>query len=203
MDECMAANRLMLAGTVAVEPVFSHAVRGVDFYKFTLSVERASGTADVLPVLIRVDRLLAPLNAGSFAAVTGQLRSYAFTTADGVERLLINAYARCLSLPDGPVNLNETRLSGTLVRPPVYRTTPRLREITDLLLAVPRGFGREDLIPLIAWGGNARRARELAPGDRINATGRLQSRSYTKLLPDGAYAERMTYELSLSTFELL
>ena len=203
MDEWTAANKLMLAGTVAAAPVFSHAVRGVSFYKFILSVERASGAKDVLPVLIRFDRLQRPLDAGAFAAVTGQLRSHAFTSADGVERLLINAVACGLTCPDSLVNLNEVKLCGVLTRPPVYRTTPRLREITDLLIAVPRGFQKEDLIPLIAWGRNARRARELIVGDRIEVCGRLQSRTYVKLLPDGMPKERVTYELSLSSFDLL
>jgi len=203
MEHVIEENRIVLAGCVETEPVFSHRVREAEFYKFYLAVARTSGTEDVLPVLAEKNRLPELLLPGSSVLVTGQIRSFTFCSVDGTERLLTNAYARSITVLDFPAQKNQVELSGQVLRPPNYRTTPRLREITDLLLAVPRGFQKVDQIPVIAWGRNAQRAGELAVGDRIGLIGRLQSRGYQKRLPDGSVKEKYTYEVSCTSFTLL
>ena len=203
MEHMMEENRIVLAGSVHGEPVFSHRVREAEFYKFYLSVERTSGVEDVLPVLAERSRMPEQLLPGCSILVTGQIRTFAFRSTDGTERLLTNAFAKCITALDFPAQKNQVELTGQLLRPPTYRTTPRLREITDLVLAVPRGFQKVDQIPVIAWGKNARRAGELAAGDRIRLLGRLQSRDYQKRLPDGSLKEKSTYEVSCTCFTLL
>ena len=44
-------------------------------------------------------------------------------------------------------------------------------------------------------------ARELNVGDCVNALGRMQSREYDKLLPDGRRERRTAYEVSLMRLE--
>lgn len=203
MEYGLEENRVVLAGCVESEPVFSHRVRESEFYKFYLAVARTSGTEDILPVLAERSRIPEGLIPGRFALVTGQIRSFTFRSTDGTERLLTNAYGRSITLLDFPAQKNQVELIGQVLRPPVYRTTPRLREITDLLLAVPRSFQKVDHVPVIAWGKHARAAGELAVGDRIRLIGRLQSRSYQKRLPDGTVKEKFTYEVSCTSFTLL
>ena len=96
-------------------------------------------------------------------------------------RLVISVYARQMHREPGRRE-NRLRLTGTLCKVPVYRRTPLGRDICDLMLAVNRRYGRTDYLPCIAWGSLARRCAELAPGNRVELEGRLQSRVYTKRL---------------------
>ncbi len=198
----MFENRLVLSGSMQSAPMLSHTARGAEVFRFDLSVRRTSGTADVLPVLIPRERLPADVGEGLPVVVTGQLRTHAFLTADNRERVMLNVFAQTLAVPEEETYVNEVHLVGVVHKPPVYRTTPRLREITDLLIMVPRGFDKSDRIPVIAWGKNARTSRELQTGDVVAVSGRLQSRAYNKVLPCGTVAVRMTYEVSAGTIAL-
>ena len=80
----------------------------------------------------------------------------------------------------------------------MYRTTPFKREICDVLLAVNRAYNKSDYIPCIAWGRNARYVNTLSVGDHIVLSGRIQSREYVKMLPDGTQETRTAYEVSVS-----
>ena len=68
------------------------------------------------------------------------------------------------------------------------------------MLAVPRGYGRSDYLPCIAWGANAAAASRLCVGDGVKLEGRLQSRSYIKVLGD-TQEERVAYEVSVMSLE--
>ena len=70
------------------------------------------------------------------------------------------------------------------------------RSICDLMLAVPRRYGRADYLPLIAWGQLAVYAEELAVGDGLSIAGRVQSRVYHKATEAGV-EERIAYEVSV------
>jgi single-stranded DNA-binding protein len=84
---------------------------------------------------------------------------------------------------------------------PLYRTTPFGREITDILLAVNRAYGKSDYIPCIAWGRNARFSEKLKVGDRIKIWGRVQSREYQKKTHNGEVLNKVAYEVSISKME--
>ena len=83
-------------------------------------------------------------------------------------------------------------LDGYICREPVYRTTPLGREITDLLIAINRPYGKSDYIPCIAWGRTAQWASRLEVGNRVQLYGRIQSREYKK---QGEV--RVAYEISI------
>ena len=77
---------------------------------------------------------------------------------------------------------NEVVLIGFVCKKPIYRQTPFGREIADLLLAVNRAYNKSDYIPCIAWGRNARFVKNMNVGDKVYASGRIQSREYEKKL---------------------
>ncbi len=194
-------NHIRLCGNLESAPVFSHENHGRQFYSFFLGVERLSGTLDRLRVLADL-RLLENADCawGERVLVTGQIRSWNQPTENG-RRLVISVYAETLELADGEPE-NQVVLTGTLCRDPVYRRTPLGREICDGMLAVNRSCRRTDYLPCIFWGRTARRIAALSTGARITLTGRLQSRDYTKLLPDGESEQRTAYEVSAITAEL-
>ena len=72
MDQLSENNRVLLCGTMAGAPAWSHSVRGQDFYRFPLEVLRLSGSSDVLNIVLRRGQLAAVEAAErSRIAVTG------------------------------------------------------------------------------------------------------------------------------------
>lgn len=188
------ANRIALTGALDTLPEYSHTNHERKFYRFYLAVERLSGAVDTLPVLAAEDVLeQADLFRGERIAVTGQIRSFNNRAPEG-RRLILSAYAEHITTTDAEAQ-NEAELLGSICKPPVYRRTPLGREICDLMLAVPRHYRRTDYIPCILWGRSAKLAASAPVGAPVHLTGRLQSRSYVKILPEGSQT-RTAYELS-------
>ena len=78
------------------------------------------------------------------------------------------------------IKSNHIFLDGYVCKEPVYRKTPLGREISDLLIAVNRPYGKSDYIPCICWGRNARYAGSFEIGGHLHLYGRIQSREYQK-----------------------
>ena len=200
MEEVRDSNRVFLRGTVSEAPVYSHESRGERFYRFSLDVERLSGAVDSVHILARGQLLealtLPEAGDGAKLCVEGELRT--FNNKSGVgARLVISVFARALRFEDGP-DENDVALAGALCKAPNYRTTPMGREICDLMLAVPRRYGRGDYLPCIAWGKNALRASAWSVGRIVSLLGRFQSRVYVKTLETGETQERTAYEVSVT-----
>ncbi len=192
----MEENRILLRGRVVEAPVFSHESHGKRFFRLPLAVPRLSGTVDTLNLLL--EEPVPPLEPGAAVEAVGQVRS--FNNRSGVgSRLVITVLVQQLEQRQAPPE-NALTLAGVLCKEPVYRRTPLGREICDLMLAVPRRYGRADYLPCIAWGSLAAQASLLAVGARLRLEGRLQSRAYTKLT-DGGPVEKTAYEISVSTLE--
>lgn len=196
MDELEQNNYAELCGTLAAPPVLSHENRQERFFTFPLETQRLSGTIDRVNVVVR-ERLLAemPLEESARLCVIGDVRSFNNRRGPGA-KLVITVFARDISLSDEPYDRNLILLSGTLCKPPNLRTTPMGRDICDLMLAVNRHYGRSDYLPCITWGARACETALWNVGTRVSLEGRLQSRSYIKVLDTGA-VERTAFEVSV------
>lgn len=194
-------NTITLRGSLLSLPQFSHTNHGKQFYRFTLEVARLSGAVDLLPVVAE-EGLVLNLDpcAGDMVRVTGQVRSHNQRSEDG-RHLLIFVFAASIAVESGEP-INDVYLEGPLCREPTYRRTPLGREICDAMLAVPRAFHRADYLPCIIWGRTAQEIAGCHTRDVIAIRGRLQSRIYTKLTPEGAQ-DRTAYEISALTAEAL
>lgn len=194
------ANQIMLRGTLAELPRFSHENHEKRFYQFPLEVERLSGAVDVLPVLVPEEVLCAmDLSGGTMLEVQGQIRT--FNSRSGGRRLVISVYAEVLTACEGDA-VNEVLLTGTICKDPVYRQTPLGREICDVMLAVNRPYHRADYIPCIFWGRMAAQLGRAPVGSVVQLTGRLQSREYRKVL-ENTIELRTAYEVSAMSAEIL
>lgn len=192
-------NLASLRGRAVEEPHLSHSNHGVTYYSFPLEVERLSGTADVLNVVISEELLdQCPVESGREYQASGEVRSFNNRTGIG-SRLVISFFARSIQPTQGE-HLNHLELRGVLCKAPNLRRTPLGREICDLLLAVNRRYGRADYLPCITWGALARSCGELSVGDEVRLTGRLQSRKYRKMAGDRE-EERTAYEISVMELE--
>lgn len=187
-------NAALLEGQVAQAPLWSHENHGTNFYRFLLEVPRLSGQKDLLPVVLPESRL-PQVHPAQPLRVQGQLRS--FNNRSGIgSRLILTVYAQELQEGEG-VPRNQIFLSGTLCKAPILRRTPLGRSICDLMLAVPRRYGRSDYLPVIAWGQLAIQTSALRAGEGLELEGRIQSRIYHKTTEAGAVEERTAYEVSM------
>lgn len=194
-------NRILLRGSLGELPRLSHENHGSRFFGFPLEVPRLSGTVDTLPVLVPEHVLCAmDLSGGDLLEVQGQIRTYNSRCGDR-RRLVISVYAGCLISCEGKPD-NQVELTGTICKEPVYRQTPLGREICDVMLAVNRPYHRADYIPCIFWGRTAEQISCCAVGTILHLTGRLQSRTYLKLL-ETDMETRTAYEVSAMTAEIV
>ncbi|WP_409969454.1 single-stranded DNA-binding protein [Bengtsoniella intestinalis] len=193
MSNFTGVNQLQLEGQVACAPVFSHQNHQTNFHRLLLEVPRLSGYGDVLPVLLP-SSLAEGVAEGDRLRLHGQLRSFNNKSGEG-NRLVLSLYTQTL-LPVTGSPSNHIALCGALCKPPILRRTPLGRSICDLMLAVPRLYGRADYIPAIAWGELALRTGALDVGAVVSLEGRMQSRDYQK--QEGALmVKHIAYEVSV------
>lgn len=200
-------NKIELCGVIASTPELNHKTYGENFYGFRLSCSRKSTENDMLPIIVS-DRLveIKDLQVGKKISVKGQVRTFNKHISDDKRKLLIMVFARDVreieeESESTPEFNNNVKLNGYICKPPVYRVTPKGREIADVLIAVNRTYGKSDYIPCITWGRNARYTGNLDVGTRVDVEGRLQSREYTKKLDDDTEEIRTAYEISVSRIE--
>ena len=205
-------NHIILVGKVTSEKKFSHEIYGEKFYIFDLSVPRLSGTSDVIPITVS-ERLMVSgdLPVGTKITVEGQFRSYN-SYGEGKNKLVLTVFAKNIEMLEDQESeveakkdfiSNEVTLIGYICKKPVYRQTPFGREIADILLAVNRAYSKSDYIPCIAWGRTARFCENMEVGTEVKVVGRVQSRQYEKKHEDGTVENKVAYEVSVSSLEVI
>ena len=208
-------NYLTLVGKVTGEKRFSHEIYGESFYVFNLEIPRLSGNSDIIPITVS-ERLIKEdtLQEGKKLLVKGQFRSYN-SYENEKNRLILTVFAKDIMEVEDVVEdeenemvkkdtiTNEVILIGYICKKPIYRQTPFGREISDILLAVNRAYNKSDYIPCIAWGRNARFCQNLEVGSQVKIVGRVQSRMYEKKHEDGTVENRVAYEVSVGSLEVI
>ena len=182
---------------------------------FNLEIARLSGNADIIPITVS-ERIITDemLMQGKQLLVKGQFRSY--NSYDNEKnRLILTVFAKDVveveenneeeenEMAKKDTVTNEVVLVGYICKKPIYRQTPFGREIADVLLAVNRAYNKSDYIPTIAWGRNARFCQNLEVGTKVKLVGRVQSRMYEKKHEDGTVENRVAYEVSIGSLEIV
>lgn len=212
-------NYLVLVGKITSDKKFSHEIYGESFYVFNLEVPRLSQTSDIIPITIS-ERLLVnfDLTIGKEVEIEGQFRSYNAYENER-SRLVLTVFAKEIrekeaeveqEITEGeeettkPIKVsNEVVLIGYICKKPIYRKTPFGREISDILLAINRAYNKSDYIPCIAWGRNARFCENMPVGTEVKVVGRVQSRMYEKKHEDGSVEQKVAYEVSIGSLEII
>ena len=208
-------NHLVLVGKITSERKFSHEIYGESFYIFNLEVPRLSDMTDIIPITIS-ERLIDDdkMQIGAKIIVKGQFRSYN-SYENEKNRLILTVFAKDIVEVEEPEEqeenemvkkdmiTNEVVLVGYICKKPIYRQTPFGREIADVLLAVNRAYNKSDYIPTIAWGRTARFCQNLEVGTKVKIVGRVQSRMYEKKHEDGTIENRVAYEVSVGSLEVV
>lgn len=204
-------NFAQISGVFSKQFEYSHTCCGEKFYNAVVDVKRESGTIDHVPVKASEYALITGETSDKPYIVCGSFRSFNKHDAEtGKAKLELFLFADdiipCADDTDSSRSLNNVNLVGYITKKPVFRETPKKRQITDILIAVNRQYGKTDYIPCVIWGRNARYAKRLEVGSKVRLAGRIQSRDYVKWVetenPDVKKPEvRTAYELSVSKIE--
>lgn len=189
-------NLLQLKGKIIETPTYSHSVLGEGFFETKLEVKRLSTEVDILPVTIS-ERLIDGIKVGAEIGIKGQFRSYN-KLEDMHSKLMLTVFVREIIDPQTINIANSINLVGYICKDSVYRTTPFGREIADILLAVNRAYNKSDYLPCIAWGRNARFVKDLQVGEKLEISGRVQSRNYQKKIGEQVVT-KTAYEISINS----
>lgn len=201
-------NILRLTGAVKeVELAYTDEERDEKFYRVFVEVNRLSDNVDTLPVICS-EKLLYDVayEPGSLVTISGYIRTRNFLDAEGRSHLEVFGYAYkvenvdSVNDIDGKTN-NIVKVSGFICRPVRQRKTYKTkRDVTDIVVAVNRPYARRDYVPCIAWSRNAVLASNRSMGDKIQVTGRFQSRQYRRREVE----ELLTvYEVSVTDLKVL
>ena len=202
-DKMFENNQVSLVGEIVSDFEYSHEVYGEGFYLVELSVSRLSDFVDYIPIMVS-ERLINVEESyiGQQVYIGGQFRS--FNRHDEKRnRLVLTVFAREIELTDNEDAMNQIFLDGYICKNAIYRKTPLGREISDLLVAVNRSYGKSDYIPCICWGRNARFASGFEVGTHVQIWGRIQSREYVKKITETQIEQRVAYEVSVSKIDFL
>ena len=208
-------NTISITGEITKEPYFNHDNYGENFYQFEVSTERLSGVKDKIPLIISERTCnIDTLKVGQTVKIKGQIRSYNYhaeeheddPTSRRKQRLIINVHVIDIAIMEensGITQSNDAMMIGYICKNPIYRKTPKGREICDILLAVHRPYNssvatKSDYIPCICWGRNARYIGQMEVGTKIAIVGKLQSRVYNKKISEFETEMRTAYEVSVA-----
>ena len=201
MERLNQNNAVKISGEIVSDFTYDHEMYGEGFYKVFVQVTRISGNLDTIPVMVS-DRII-DVNknlTGEMVAIEGEFRSYNKHLL-GANKLLLFVLCKKIEIVKYCMNEDEIFLRGFICKNPIYRKTPFKREISDLLIAVNRYYGKSEYIPCICWGRNARYAAGFEIGDEIVIRGRIQSRTYEKKISDTEFETRTAYEVSANMIE--
>lgn len=197
----MKNNNVNLVGVLST-PIMEIEDKGI--YQFNINTERNSGIIDILPCVINEktlkvaeEDLNAHFNNGDRVEIFGEFRSRNVFDDKGKSHLQLYVYVEKIALGISTDN-NEVKLTGTICKDIILRKTPLGRQIANLIVAVNRDNSKSDYLPCIAWNAGARILSDYKVGDKLNITGRIQSRVYTK--PNDP-TEHTAYEISIKHFD--
>lgn len=169
-------NKLFVEGSVEEDFEYSHTSHGRDFYIARIAVERLSGIYDHIMVLAsgeQLNDLQRDDLKGRRIQVAGKIVS---RREDYLSELLVMAE----TINEEPLkeckNANILYLCGDLWKKPIFRTTPRGKDICEFCLRTEKGYGNFAYIHCIAWNNFAKYAKNLTIGNTVEVFGRMQSR---------------------------
>ena len=199
-------NKVWITGRMVENLKLHHKYENVKFYESQIVAKRKSGVEDFIIVIFSEEILKDDeIIEGAHLRIKGEFRSRNYPGEDGKRHLYLYCLVReyeILSENSENADINNIEFEGYICKKPIYRITFFGREITDIMIAVNRSFGRSSYIPCILWGRNARKTANLEIGQKLKLQGRIQSKKYKKKYP-GKSTIKEAYEVSISKMTLL
>jgi len=197
-------NSCILSGKLTKRFEFSHKVRGENFYSNIIRVKRLNGEIDEIPIIVSGKEInFSKCYKEVDFTLSGRMCIFYYNEGGKKHTKVYVLATSCKLQPEEMQDENEVFLEGSVCKKPIYRTTPRGKEISELFIEVKRPKGKNLYIPCIAWNIIALECAEYQVGDKIKLKGRFQSRNYLKRRPENPEIvdEKVTYEVSINEIE--
>ena len=198
-------NSAILCGVFLDKFLFSHECAGEKFYTAKIKVKRKSDEYDIIPIMVTGNLVDVSMDMdGENVCVCGEYRSFYKKISKEKHSLILHLFADefYISINRKKEFHNEIMLSGTVVSNGRLIKKTR-RNLTYIIIAVNRNYGKSDYIPCICCGRYATLADSLEIGTHLKIVGRIQSRDYIKKLSDEYSEKRTAYEVSISQMEVI
>jgi single-strand DNA-binding protein len=195
-------------GSLCKEPNLRITPSGHHVCDLLVAVNRKSGVADYLPVIVWDEDAVAcerSLKTSSLVHVLGRLSSRNYEKPGGSRHVAIEVISSKITFlsaarAGGHKNANMILLMGNLCREPSLRATSAGKMISDLIVAVDRKTGGTDYLPVICWNKDAESCgQHLYTGALVHVKGILTSRNYERA--DGS--RHVAIEVSAQEIEFL
>lgn len=192
-------NIVTMAGTVIKGAVPISDINSMEFngLKLKVETERKNGTLDEAIVIIHKSVEIPKVYVGDPVIVIGKMQTVKnFETG----HVLVYVLAECVEVIKGEhwFSQNDVMIIGELARGTNFRHTPRGTRIADMTVIVKNEVKMcKCFIPCICWNGFAEKIKEWEAGTKVELTGKLHSRNYTKQV-DGRTINRTCYEVSVN-----
>ena len=170
-------NEVILTGLIT-EFGFSHrAKNNAPIYCGKIQTSRLSGVLDTVPFYT----LQSDIEIGKCHTIVGEMRTSNLRNAKDHSHKIVYVKPHIIwKRNEDAEHLNSVELCGYLVSKSSSRFTPLGRRIANFVIALNDEFGKSSYPNLIAWGHDARMLDTCHIGDRLDVTGRFQSREYEK-----------------------
>lgn len=195
------SSTIILTGTIASNPTFSHKCRNESFWKFNIKILRLSGVSDVLPI-VAPELICRSFFVGDKVDIFGDVRTRTIIDLENNAHNELTVFCKRICYSFEPSDRNYISITGHIKTNRGVRETPKKREIADFILASDRRYKKTDHIPCVAWGRNAHALDYIDKAETIELFGRLQSRKYYKVYPNDVIEEKTTYEISTECIEV-
>ena len=197
-------NDVFIIGEMMEDFHYSHMVKEQKFYQGQIAIPRKSGELDFVSLIVS-EKMIVPdaPYAGEFLAVTGEYRS-CHKYYDGKSHVVLYLSASDLKVVtnEDVYAQNQIYLDGYICKKSNYRTTKTGHPLMDGIIAINRPGGKSDYIPCLFWNRHANELDNMSIGTHVRITGRIQSRTYTKMCDDETKTY-LAYEVSIKQMDII
>lgn len=196
-------NKIVYAGLVLDDPVFSHKDLNKKYYRVRISCKRMNSRndrTDIVPVVIEESLIReADVRSMAFVKVTGRFCSRLIQNEDRSYRR--HNYILAHDVVPWKIDVNELEVVGIVEKEPVVRKNANGDLLCEVLIK-NKTQNTEYYLPIVFWGKKVKKATKLMPGDVIEVTGMLQSRRGTRMYKNNPVGCTLT-ECSVFEFRKL
>lgn len=197
-------NDVFIIGEMMEDFHYSHTVKEQKFYQGQLAIPRISGVLDFISLIVSEEMInTKKSHKGEFIAVTGEFRScHKYYNGKSHVVLYLSASDLRIVTDKDVYAQNRIYLDGYICKTSNYRTTKIGCSLIDGIVAVNRTGGKSDYLPCIFWNRHADEIMNMPIGTHIRLTGRIQSRTYTKIEKE-EMKTHLVYEVSIKEMEVI
>ena len=199
-------NKIQLSGVIN-NITYSHTIGTTDYDKAEIIVPKYNGE-DVLQ--LRFKHYSNTYENGEQIALVGNIRSYSekLETKNKVHLYVFTYFDKPENDSEEEVVWNNFEVDGRICKIDNIRTSANGKQNIHFILAnniISKNTHQKlnTYIPMVAFGDTAVEIAKLHVSDKIQVTGKLNSREYIKKLDDGTLETRMAYEGIVSSFVTL